>query len=97
MGLTKQLSLEYVSKGVRVNAVCPAGVDTDIMDDLIQKLGFPGTRDDWIGLVGGMMPIKRIGHPIEIAQMILFLASDASSLCSGQPFIVDSGLTSRIA
>eukprot|EP01084_Bolivina_argentea_P105543 188997_1 len=97
MGLTKQLSLEYVAKGVRVNAVCPGWIDTPLIDEALEKLAFPGTRDEFTDYVGSTMPIKRMGHPIEIAQMILWLASDASSLCSGQPFIVDSGLISRIS
>ncbi|MGV9193831.1 SDR family NAD(P)-dependent oxidoreductase [Microbacterium sp. MC2] len=80
-GVSKALARELADLGIRVNSVCPGAVDTPmISEDTRAGVGFI-TR----------IPIPRAGRPEEITNMVAFLASDASSYCTGQDFIVDGG------
>lgn len=85
--LTKSLAVEWALRGVRVNAVAPTYIKTPLLD---------GVKDDhamldrWIDLT----PMKRLGQPDEIASVVLFLASDASSLMTGSVVSADAGYTS---
>jgi NAD(P)-dependent dehydrogenase (short-subunit alcohol dehydrogenase family) len=83
-GLTKSAALEAAPSGVRVNAVAPGPIDTDMLSRFI------GTPERKAGLVGGV-PLKRVGRPEEIAQTIVFLASDKASFSTGATVAVDGG------
>jgi len=83
-GLTKSAALEAAGSGVRVNAVAPGPVDTEMLNR------FTGTADRKAGLVAGV-PLKRMGRPEEIAQTIVFLASDKAPFLTGQVIGVDGG------
>src|SRR5256885_16423972 len=83
-GLTKSAALEAAASGVRVNAVAPGPVDTEMLSR------FTGTADRKAGLVAGV-PLKRMGRPEEIAQTIVFLASDKAPFLTGQVVGVDGG------
>ena len=83
-GLTKCAALEAAGSGVRVNAVAPGPVDTEMLSR------FTGTADRKAGLVAGV-PLKRMGRPEEIAQTIVFLASDKAPFLTGQVVGVDGG------
>ncbi len=83
-GLTKSAALEAAGSGVRVNAVAPGPVDTEMLSR------FTGTTDRKAGLVAGV-PLKRMGRPEEIAQTIVFLASDKAPFLTGQVVGVDGG------
>jgi len=87
-GLTKSAALEAAGSGVRVNAVAPGPVDTEMLSR------FTGTADRKAGLVAGV-PLKRMGRPEEIAQTIVFLASDKASFSTGATFVVDGGKTAQ--
>src|SRR5438046_4728212 len=75
-GLTKAAALEVAESGVRVNVVAPGPIETGMLNR------FTGTAEKKAGLVAGV-PVKRVGTPEEIAQTILFVASDKASLISG--------------
>jgi NAD(P)-dependent dehydrogenase (short-subunit alcohol dehydrogenase family) len=83
-GLTKSAALEAAAAGVRVNAVAPGPVDTEMLS------WFTVTADRKAGLVAGV-PLKRMGRREEIAQTIVFLASDKASFITGQIIGVDGG------
>jgi NAD(P)-dependent dehydrogenase (short-subunit alcohol dehydrogenase family) len=85
-GLTKSAALEGAAFGVRVNAVAPGPVDTAMLDR------FTGNADRKAGLVAGV-PLKRAGRPEEIADAILFAASDKASFITGQIIAVNGGKT----
>ena len=76
--------------GVRVNAICPGIIETGMTKPIFDRAKERGTE----GKIGQLNPLKRYGHPEEIAQMALFLASDESSYVNGQAFAVDGGLSS---
>ncbi|WP_419872388.1 SDR family NAD(P)-dependent oxidoreductase [Candidatus Pristimantibacillus sp. PTI5] len=89
VGLTKAAALEYVRKGIRVNAICPGGVDTALTQ------GVPAMMQE-SGYVPEEFPNMRIGRfadPGELAEMVVFLASDKSSYMTGSIIAVDGGLT----
>jgi NAD(P)-dependent dehydrogenase (short-subunit alcohol dehydrogenase family) len=85
-GLTKSAALEGAAFGVRVNAVAPGPVDTELLNR------FTGSADRKAGLIAGV-PLKRAGRPEEIAQAVVFLASENASFISGQVIGVNGGKT----
>jgi 3alpha(or 20beta)-hydroxysteroid dehydrogenase len=91
-GMTKNVALEYGAAGIRANSVHPGGVDTPMTRPTDQDLG--GFSDEDQAAAWAMTPIPRVGQPEEIANMVLFLASDESAYCSGAEFVVDGGMTS---
>ncbi|HTU70085.1 MAG TPA: SDR family oxidoreductase [Candidatus Baltobacteraceae bacterium] len=85
-GLTKAAALEAAAFGVRVNAIAPGPVDTEMLTR------FTGTPDRKAALIAGV-PFKRAGKPEEIADVILFLASEKASFITGQIVDVNGGKT----
>lgn len=90
--LTRQVALDYARQGIRVNAVLPGWVDTPINTPHAERMGgveeVLGTLPDW-------QPIGRQGYPQEIANVVLFLASDESSFMTGSAVTVDGGMTAK--
>jgi NAD(P)-dependent dehydrogenase (short-subunit alcohol dehydrogenase family) len=84
--LTKSLATEWASRGVRVNAVAPTYIDTPLNKFVESD---PAMHSAWLGGT----PMGRMGQPEEIASVVLFLASDASSLMTGAIVLVDGGYT----
>jgi NAD(P)-dependent dehydrogenase (short-subunit alcohol dehydrogenase family) len=82
-GLTKTAALEFSSKGIRVNAVCPGFIRTPMVARVMDR----GSFDE--KAVIQTHPINRLGQPEEIAETVLWLSSDASSFVSGVPMPVD--------
>jgi len=87
-GLTKAAALEGAEFGVRVNAVAPGPVETEMLNR------FTGSADRKAGLVAGV-PLKRAGAPDEIARAIVFLTSDQASFITGQIVSVDGGKSAQ--
>jgi NAD(P)-dependent dehydrogenase (short-subunit alcohol dehydrogenase family) len=85
-GLTKAAALEGAAFGVRVNAVAPGPIDTELLNR------FTGDADRKAGMIAGV-PLKRAGKPDEIAQAIIYLASDKASFVTGQILGVNGGKT----
>jgi NAD(P)-dependent dehydrogenase (short-subunit alcohol dehydrogenase family) len=87
-GLTKSAALEVAASGVRINLVAPGPIDTGMLDR------FTGTPEKKAGLAA-TVPLGRVGRPEEIAQAIVFLASDKASFITGGSYLVDGGKTAR--
>jgi NAD(P)-dependent dehydrogenase (short-subunit alcohol dehydrogenase family) len=89
IGLTRTAAIEYASRRIRINAVCPGAIDTPMMDDTFQR--FPGFRETLTGYV----PLGRLGRPEEVAAAIAWLLSDAASFVTGEALSVEGGLLAR--
>jgi NAD(P)-dependent dehydrogenase (short-subunit alcohol dehydrogenase family) len=87
LALTRELGVEFARRGVRVNALCPGPVDTPLLQELFAKDPARAARR----LVH--VPMGRFGRPSEIANGVLFLASDESSFMTSTTFLVDGGLS----
>ncbi len=87
MGLTRSAALDYAKQGIRINAVNPGGIATESFDRALMKMGI--TADD----LTAMIPMGRIAQAEEVAQVVVFLCSDAASYITGQPFAIDGGYT----
>src|SRR2546427_8876144 len=87
-GLTKSAALEGAASGVRVNIVAPGPIDTGMLNR------FTGTAKRKVSLAA-TVPLNRVGRPEEIAQTIMFLASDKASFITGASYLVDGGKTAR--
>jgi len=85
-GLTKSAALEASGSGVRVNAVAPGPIDTGLLTR------FAGSDERKAGLIAGV-PLKRLGKPEEIAELIVFLSSDKAAFITGATIAVDGGKT----
>jgi len=86
-GLTKHLAIEWAAKNIRVNAVAPGTIRTERVKSLP---GEPGGQE-YLDAIVKRHPMGRIGEPFEVAEAILFLASDASSFVTGAVLPVDGG------
>lgn len=85
VGITKSVALEYVRKGIRVNAICPGIIDTPMSGR--GKENLPHFNE----LVARSIPARRIGTPEEIASAAMFLSSDGASFMVGECMVVDGG------
>jgi NAD(P)-dependent dehydrogenase (short-subunit alcohol dehydrogenase family) len=88
LNLSRSMAITYIKQGVRTNAVCPGFIDTPMIAPVI------GAFDD-PAVAATLSPIARPGRPDEIANAILFLASDEASYCNGATLVVDGGSTAR--
>lgn len=86
VNFTRTLAVENAKNGIRVNAVCPGYVETNILD---------GLDDGMLENLRSLHPIGRLGKPEEIAYPVLFLASDESSFVTGANLLVDGGYTAQ--
>ena len=90
VGLTKSAAAEYATKGVRVNAICPAHTRTAMVDGFVRMSGAP-EADALAELTRGV-PMKRVGEVEEIVTAILFAADPANSFMTGHALAVDGGV-----
>jgi len=88
LGLTRSIAVDYAPE-IRCVAVCPGTVDTPMLHDAIQLSANP---DEVLRECHNMHPVKRIGTPEEVAELILFLCSDKAGFITGQPIRIDGGL-----
>ena len=93
--MTRSLALDFAPEGVRVNAVCPGTVRTPLVDNLFGNIsgGDEARLAELWKEEDTVFPLGRIAEPSEVAELVYFLASDASSFCTGGLFPVDGGLT----
>ena len=90
VGLTKSVAADFITQGIRCNAICPGTVDTP---SLQQRLRDSGNYDAAWKAFNARQPMGRLGTADEIAPLALYLASDAGAFATGQSFVVDGGFT----
>lgn len=83
LGMTKCAALEYAARGIRINAVCPATIETPMVEKMLATGAIQGVAET----------IGRFGHPEEVASTVLWLCSPAASFIVGQGIAVDGGYT----
>ena len=89
--ITRAMALDYVNDGIRINAVCPGEVNTPM---LASERSEPVTPE-LMRQLADTVPMGRLAEPVEIARVVLFLASDAASYMTGTMVNVDAGYTAR--
>ena len=89
IGLTKSAAVEFGKQGIRINAVLPAAIETDMYRR------FVGEKAEAIAAMAAMHPIGRIGTPEEIADAVIWLCSSKSSFVIGHSLLVDGGFTAQ--
>jgi 2-keto-3-deoxy-L-fuconate dehydrogenase len=87
VALTRALALDHVADGIRVNCICPGTVDSPWVRRLLDEVGEP------IDALVARQPMGRLGTPEEIAEAVLYVASDAAAFMTGSALVLDGGLT----
>ena len=88
IGLTRTAALEYARQGIRVNAVCPAAIQTEMLERVFGS-------EDAKAQMAQLHPMGRIGRPEEVADAVVWLCSDGASFVTGHPLPVDGGFLSQ--
>ncbi len=88
IGLTRQVSADYGQRGIRANAICPGAIETDLAREFLKNAPL-------VRAIVESVPAGRLGRPEEIADLALYLASDASSFVHGAAMVIDGGWTIR--
>ena len=86
LGLTKSAALEYAKSGIRINAIAPGGVETDMVRRVNKQ---------FVETLKSIPPTGRFADPEEIANAVVWLLSDKASFVLGHTLLVDGGLVSR--
>ena len=88
IGMTKAIAADFVTQGVRCNAICPGTVDSPSLHDRLRATGdYEKALSDFVA----RQPMGRLGTATEIAELALYLGSDASSFTTGQTHAIDGG------
>ena len=91
VGLTKSVAADFITQGIRCNAICTGTVDSPSLQQRIKAKG--GNYEDVLSAFIARQPIGRIGTPEEIAALAVYLASDESSYTTGVAWSIDGGMT----
>ena len=90
IGMTKSVAADYITQGIRCNAICPATVESPSLQDRMRATGdYDAARADFVA----RQPMGRIGTPEEIAALAVYLASDEAGFVTGQAITIDGGWT----
>ena len=85
VGMTKSAALEYARKNIRINAVCPGYTESALLDQL------KSSREDMDAMLKSVIPMRRFGEAEEIAEAVVWLASDTTKFMTGQTITIDGG------
>jgi NAD(P)-dependent dehydrogenase (short-subunit alcohol dehydrogenase family) len=91
LAMTRSVALDYMKRGIRCNAICPARVHTPFVDGYLAK-NYPGREAEMFRVLSEYQPIGRMATPEEVAAMALYLCSDEAAFITGQAFPIDGGV-----
>jgi NAD(P)-dependent dehydrogenase (short-subunit alcohol dehydrogenase family) len=92
IALTKEIALDYAKSNIRINCVCPGAIMTPMIERFVSRAPNPEKVLENLKI---MHPLGRLGKPEEVANAVLFLASDDASFITGAAYPVDGGLTAQ--
>jgi NAD(P)-dependent dehydrogenase (short-subunit alcohol dehydrogenase family) len=93
LGLTRDMARDLGPYNIRVNGICPGCIDTPMMDRSLDRHPAPDAAKQQME---SAIPLRRLGQPREIAEVVAFLASDLASYVSGVSWVVDGGLLAQL-
>jgi 2-keto-3-deoxy-L-fuconate dehydrogenase len=94
IGMTRSVAIDYVTRGIRCNCLCPGTVHTPSLDERIAaNAATAGSTDAALAAFIARQPMGRLGSPEEIAALAVYLAGDAAQFITGQAVVIDGGLT----
>lgn len=95
--MTRSLAIDLASMGIRVNAVCPGTIDTPLVDAIFQRLSSATGKsvEQYRAEEAALFLPGRMGKAEEVAELVLFLASDRAGFCTGGLYPIDGGLTAQ--
>lgn len=96
-GLTRSMALDHAAEQIRVVAVCPASVETPMLEWAADLFKGDHTKEQTLANWGAMHPIGRIGKPEEVAELIAFLAGPNAAFITGGEYKIDGGLCTQLA
>ena len=89
LGMTKSIASDYITQGIRCNAICPGTIESPSLEQRLSDMGdYQKARKEFVA----RQPMGRIGEAEEIASLALYLASDASAYTTGQFHVIDGGM-----
>ncbi len=94
LAMTRSIAMDFVSQGIRCNAICPGTVHTPFVEGYLAR-NFPGREDAERQTLHARQPIGRMGTPEEIAAAAVYLASDEASFITGSALVIDGGWTAK--
>lgn len=94
IAMTRQLAIDYVSRGIRANCICPGTVHTPFVDAYLRRF-HADEIEETLARLHARQPLGRMGRPEEIAYMAVYLAADESEFVTGAVLTIDGGLTAR--
>lgn len=94
LALTRSIAIDFATRGIRCNAICPGTVQTPFVDGYLAR-NFAGHEDEVRQQLHARQPIGRMGRPDEIAHAALYLASDEAAFVTGSALVIDGGWTAK--
>ena len=94
LALTRSVAIDFVTRGIRCNAICPGTVQTPFVEGYLAR-HFAGHEEEARRQLHARQPIGRMGQPDEIAHAALYLASDEASFVTGSTLVIDGGWTAK--
>ena len=94
ISMTRSIAIDYVTQGIRCNAICPGTVQTPFVDGYLAR-NFAGHEEEVRQQLHARQPLGRMGQPDEIAAAALYLAADESSFVTGSLLVIDGGWTAK--